>query len=499
MTKRLGVWGLVLGLMACSGSEKDDKDDTETDTTGETDIEDTETDVEETDTEETDVVEDELIYEFTSRFDSSASSVRYDGQTFRHLLIEDMKAHIGGMTGRLNGGTWFPESGDVRDALEFYYNFDHATSGTVEFLRSFAPDAVQSTYADVSSNKKLQDKIAGNDPTGQHEDWTTGMIGWSGEGITTPESLVRHWFDQIDAAAVDWANGTVPVGPTGAPVTAVYLTADGLDLQQLLQKFLTGAVSYSQGADDYLDDDLAGKGMLSDNVAQDGSNPWTALEHQWDEGFGYFGAARRYATWDDSIGAGAAAEDSWAADGAIDLLTEVSWGHSTNASKRDVGALVATDFSHQAIEGFVRGRRLITDAGGALTPAQLDELRGWRDQALEGWEKAIAATVVHYINDVLRDMGTFGTPAYNFADHAKHWSELKGFALSLQFSRLALISDEDLVTLHDLLGQAPVLPNAAAGTISDYKDDLLAARDLLGTTYEFDAGNLGDDDGNDGW
>ena len=69
-----------------------------------------------------------------------------------------------------------------------------------------------------------------------------------------------------------------------------------------------------------------------------------------------------------------------------------------------------------------------------LTTAELDELKKHRDAAVLGWEKAIAATALHYINDVLKDMAKFGASDYSVLDHVKHWSELKGFALTLQFN-----------------------------------------------------------------
>ena len=54
--------------------------------------------------------------------------------------------------------------------------------------------------------------------------------------------------------------------------------------------------------------------------------------------------------------------------------------------------------------------------------------------------RSVAATAVHYINDVLADMADFDTTnnvfadTDNFKDLAKHWGEMKGFALGLQFS-----------------------------------------------------------------
>jgi len=478
-----------LALIACDG-ENTHADTDESDLpedTSETDIpEDTDADV-----------PDDATYEFVSRF-SDDSSVAYDGQTFRHVLILDLKTHLGGLTGRLDSG-FFPEEGEVSEELDFYFSFDGDTSGELSHGVVTDPASVQETYNQISSGKDLVGKIAGNDAVGQHEDWTTDFEGWDHPDVTTPESLVRHWFEVIDSQSVDWSNGTYPLDPDGNPVPSVYVTAEGQDLRELIQKFLLGSVAFSQGADDYLDDDEAGKGLLSPNAVAEDGKPFTALEHAWDEGFGYFGAARDFGQWTDAEIASPSYKDSLEPDGNIDLLTEYSFGHSQNAAKRDLGSLSGTDFTADAWEGFVAGRALITEAGGELSEPQLEELKGYRDQAVGAWEMAIAASAVHYINDVLRDMNAFGTEDYVFADHAKHWSELKGFALSLQFNRLSLMSDEEFVELQGYLGVAPVLPNAGEEAKSDYRQALLDARALLGEVYGFDEADLGDDDGENGW
>lgn len=431
-------------------------------------------------------------YAFTSRFDAG-SSVSFGGQTFRHVLVDDLKTHLGGLTARLNAG-FFPNPGDVEAELDFYLSFDSSTSGFVPIGVRTTPPPLQETYDDLSTNKNLVEKLAGNDPVGQHADWTTEFVGWP--GASSPEGLVRDWFAEIDAAAVAWSQGRIPVGPDGAPVPAVFVTADGRDLQQLTQKFLLGAVAFSQGVDDYLDDTEPGKGLLSSNAGPDGAANYTPLEHAWDEGFGYFGAAIDYPSRTDAeIAATPYADVN--ADGAIDLGTEVTWGHAQNAAKRDDGAVVPIDLTGQAWEGFVMGRKRITDTPGELDEAQLAELRRYRDQAVFAWEAAIAATVVHYVNEVLKDGAAFGTASYAFGDHAKHWSEMKGFALSLQFNPRSPLSDAQFVELHDLLGTAPVLPGSAGAQDADAA--LIAARTLLGTAYGFDLDNLGGPDGENGW
>jgi hypothetical protein len=96
-------------------------------------------------------------------------------------------------------------------------------------------------------------------------------------------------------------------------------------------------------------------------------------------------------------------------------------------------------------------------------------------------------------------MSAFGTDDYSFLDHAKHWSEAKGYAFTFQFNPRSPVSDGDFERLHGLLGDAPVLADAGETAIADYRMALLDARGILAAAFGFDAENLGDDDGLDGW
>ncbi|MFW6053623.1 MAG: DUF4856 domain-containing protein, partial [Persicimonas sp.] len=228
----------------------------------------------------------------------------------------------------------------------------------------------------------------------------------------------------------------------------------------------------------------------------------------WDEGFGYFGAARDYLAYTDEEIAGKGGRDGWSSgyydtdeDGAINLNAEFNFGHSTNAAKRDLGASgdASTDLTAEAMEAFLTGRAIITAADGDLDDEQLAQLTEQRDIALLAWEKAIAATGVHYINDTLQVMGDFGSDDYDFATHAKVWSELKGFTLGLQFNPHSPIADSDFEQFQTLVGDAPVLADADESDIDQYKADLVEARQILADAYGFAEANLGDDNGENGW
>lgn len=441
-------------------------------------------------------------YEFQSRF-GEGSSVAYTGQVTRQVLIEELKTRIGGLTARIDQGTLTPAAGDVLAELLFYVDFDVATGGDVEIRLATTPDKLHGTFGELNPRgARLRDKIAGNDPVDQHKDWTMGMDGWD-DPTLSPEGFLIWMLEQIDAAAVARANGTIPTDPAGAPIAQVYVTADGLDLLQLVQKFLGGAINFSQGADDYLDNDLPGRGILSPNT-RDGESLYTVLEHFWDEGFGYFGAARDYGDYSIAEIAGKGGDDArrrghfdTSGDGRIDLRSEYIFGHASNAAKRDYDSDPATKFRDDAWQGFLRGRAIITAAGESLTEAEMSALVVERDRAVLAWEQAIAASAIHYINDVLQHMGRFGGEGYRFADHAKHWSEMKGFAMSLQFNRFSPLTKEQFRQVHQHIGVRPVLPGQDG--VDAYRTALRQARSILGQAYGFDAANLGDDNGMGGW
>jgi hypothetical protein len=86
---------------------------------------------------------------------------------------------------------------------------------------------------------------------------------------------------------------------------------------------------------------------------------------------------------------------------------------------------------------------------------------------------------------------------------AKHWAELKGFALGLQFSALSPFRDgstgksiTDLKRALDLMGDAPMMPDgsqngqpttaaSADDAIAGYLSDLQEARTILSEAYGF--------------
>jgi hypothetical protein len=465
--------GLGLSLVGCGGSSSSTSEaDPIADFIGQLDVPET--------------------YNFESRFISGEESARYSGQITRHVLIDDLNAVINSELADAKADGVNNQQGFL-DELNAYFEDGTDVVGDNGLILTTTPPTQQDTYNEISTGKNLVGKLAGNDSVTDHKNWTGGDFeGWSAD---SPEALIKDWMGIIAANAAD---SNVRIDPVdGSENLKDYHTEDGLDLKQLVQKFLLGAVTFSQGTDDYLDDATDGKGLLTDNFNQAGSSPYTNLEHQYDEGFGYFGAARDYLAYTDEEIAGKGGRPDFSAgyhdtdgNGQIDLNGEYNFGNSTNAAKRDLGSTTDTDFTRQAMEAFLTGRTIIAEAGedgdGDLTDLEMEALKATRDIAVSAWEKAVAATAVHYINDVLGDMDAAdaGDGSYSYVDHTKHWAELKGFALGLQFNpRSPLNEGTRFVDFHDLVAERPALPGDA--DFDAYREHLLDARALMQEAYDF--------------
>jgi hypothetical protein len=431
-------------------------------------------------------------YEFNSQFTRS-SSVSYTGQVFRNVLMNDIK---GAMTSQTRGGY----EGTVEEAKNMilsYYNYNENTDligqGVIDGFSQFtiSPKGLNGSsipafeifYSDIQSpGKDLYSKLAGVDnPLRRGK-----LFGLS--GFNTPEEVFNAWFEAYAKNAVEGAVFSVPNGSLPAQkINAAHISEEGLDYAQLTQKFLYGAVSYSQAARDYLSTDLGPtKGLNADNTkpAKAGA-AYTAMEHHFDEGFGYFGAARDYLAYTDSEARNKLSRDT-DNDGMISILTEYNGGIAPNAARVDLTAADQNlDLNTEIMTAFLQGRELITKK-----PADYKKYVVAQAQVvLSGWEKVLAAITIHYINVTLKEYTEYGTQEYLFKDFVKFWGEMKGFALAFQFSPQALMADATFDEVHALMGDKPVLPHATKEEVASYMAGLEKARELMRKTYNFSVNN----------
>ena len=436
------------------------------------------------------------VYLFESKFQQDVASVVFDEATLMRVLALELDLQLAGLTEAIDSGALTPADGEILALLERYYDFDLELHGRTSLLLRTDPPSVQPSLDSVARGVDLglADRIAGSDPAGMHRDFTQAFAGWQEGGVTSPDALVRYWLGRIDDLAVQRAAGTVPQGPDGKPIAAVYITPQGQDLRQLLSSFLIGAVDFSRAVDVHVDDDTPDLGIAASN-AQYGEQPYSLAENHWDLAFGHFGAAYDLSAYTDEEAAGLGGREGWAAghhdstgSGGLDLRFEHNYASARLAAAADV-ADTAVDRTGALFTAFLTGRAILQASGQPLSAERRQALLEQRDAIVKAWEAVLAETAVAALDQVLASMDAFGTAGYDFAAHARAWSRLEGMALSLQFSRFSPLSDEDRAALYQHIGDAPVLPGAGADEIAAYRTALTAARAILVAAYVPAAGN----------
>ncbi len=468
---------VALSMTGCFGTDSNDSSNTDNTTTNTADTSD-DTTGDSTDDNTSDVVDVvtcstqptattdaqmETVYAFTSQAGGQESSVSYSGQVTRQVLLQEFIAKIKGLS--KPGAVALTEA----DLLAYFDLREETLNYAITQLPGELPLANDvALISDLNGSKNILGKTSDASFIDNSEDF---------QGKTAI-SAVNSWITELVANSQTNKLGT----------SEVFLDSKNRDLSQLIDKVLLGAISYDQAANNYLAD-------IGDNSAPSQKNgvdeAHTEAEHHWDEAFGYFGAARDYPSYSDDALAGKNGEVPYKdsdGDGEIDLKSEYNFGISKNAGKRDrINCQV--NLTQDAFDGFYSGRKLLSQGKSAESAEVLDAASA----ALIAWEKAIAATALHYVNDVLADQASYDADdqsEYSISDHAKHWSELKGFSIALQYNGSRIISTAELKELHSYIGNAPV--SAANNSVEGIKatEDLKAARELLGQVYDFSAYNV---------
>lgn len=306
--------------------------------------------------------ENEETYEIPSTYDFE--NVSYSGQTQRLDMMEELTAYMK----TANDGAVL----DAQTMLDMYANEN---------------SAFEKTELNESS-KQLENKTVESD-------------------ITKFQGFIRDF-----AAATAEANGGVGSNGTAGVVTSndgakqYFFDAKGFEHIQLIEKGLMGSCFYFQGISIYLASD---KMDVDNETIEEGKG--TAMEHHWDEAFGYLGVPTDFPT---------------TTDGAR------FWGKYSNG--RD--ALLGTN--EAIMNAFIKGRAAISNKDLDTRDEQIEIIRN-------EWEKVAAGTAVHYLNEANT----------NFADDAKRnhtLSEAWAFIHALKYNPNQKLSNAEVDAILAELG-----------------------------------------------
>ena len=347
------------------------------------------------------------------------NSVSYSGQVARHVLHNSLKKAI--------------SSGQSLEVMNYYWAGQDGVLNALDPKSKDGFPVAETNINAISKGKNLNKKT-----------YKAEVTGFPGE-MTGPE-VVEFWLSEAAQSKKGFDAKT------------------GLDYTQLVSKYLMGAVFYNQACDGYLDEKLNADNKPNNKPYKKGAY-YTGKEHVWDEAFGYWGAPAHAMSLTPKQTYGIAkGKDLAAADangnGKVDLKSEMTFGHAYYAADADKSG--KTKYLHTVTKAFIDGRQLITNAGGkALSDAQRSQLKSFSETICSNWERVIAEATFKYAGSVYKDIQKLqiiieadGDTKKAYRTYAKHYGELKGFALALQTGRNKLGSTAD--TINSLTGYGPV-------------------------------------------
>lgn len=244
----------------------------------------------------------------------------------------------------------------------------------------------------------------------------------------------QYFLDLLTTIDTTTNNGS------GIQEGSYYVTNQGVEVDQLVQKGLMGAVLYYQATSNYLEN------LSQDDNTNAGGTEATDMEHHFDEAFGYFGIPVDYS--DQTV------------TGDADFVVNANFWGKYCISRNDQLNNLDTIFN-----AFKTGRAAISNEDYETRDIAVRTVR-------TEWEKIVAACVVHYINDVKADLisGDVGKKYH-------HWAEGLGFAMCLKYNVGKAISSADQTTVQNAFGSTPNdISNGA---------DFDAALTILKNTYGF--------------
>ena len=382
------------------------------------------------------------------------NTVSYSGQIARHVLEQSLKK----LAGKGNGGG---NAADLEAQMLSYFN------GSDDDLPIIAPKSKdgfkikQTSLHQISKGKNISGKFY----DGAMPAWPGNM---SGKDVA---------YNMIAMAAKS---------------NEGFDADTGYDWAQLISKYTMGAMAYNQAVDNYLDEKLSAEKKPNNKPYKDGAH-YTGKEHSWDEAFGYWGAAAHQHGFNpNKVYEIAKMKNQGVADkngdGMVDLKSEYVFGPCYYAAAFDRSGTKSTNYTNTMFDAFLDGRKLITAAAGdALSDSERSQLKAYAATIEENWEKVLAEAVFKYAGSVYKDINKMKDLSGDdlnkaYRAYAKHWGELKGFAMAMQSGKSNL--GATATKMNELMGFGPVTLNNSYVTGMDSNGNFVMDRKKSWSDYQ---------------
>ncbi len=253
-------------------------------------------------------------------------------------------------------------------------------------------------------------------------------------------------------------------GQIGTP--AVYTNQDGIDASELLHKTLLGSVLYYQGTN------LLNTLFNNSNTTLVSGTNYTAMEHAWDEAFGYYGASidlNSYTNTSLTNPNGNYYDSNL--NGMIEANGEYNFNFVTQAATLALDNPSQTNYNTLIFEAFLTGRAGITNKNDTIRRQQATII-------VEQWEKLLANNALYHANLLSIEVANIGTPNQNTAAINQHWSAMIGYILALQYNSQKIITQTQIAQLKTSAGNFP--PNSL-----DFQEKINEIKQILVQTYHF--------------
>lgn len=256
----------------------------------------------------------------------------------------------------------------------------------------------------------------------------------------TEQAIIESYFDSLEVMSSS-------VTPGGVGVAGVVLSNDGtkkyllsgtgIEYKERIEKGLMMALIYNQITSVY----LSAEKMNVDNTTKI-ELEGTAMQHYWDEAFGYLSVAVDFPT--NITG--------------VKYLSKYMNAHNT-----------VLDCNKKIMDAFLKGRAAINNKDYSTRDTQIDII-------IAEIEKVMAASAISYLNQAKT----------NFADNAIRChtlSECYGFVYGFKFNAKKKITNEQIINLLNIIGNnnytitLTQIEELKTGLAEIY--DLTAVKDIL--------------------